>query len=522
MMSHAFLLARAVRCDRFIAIALFLFAATGLAPALAQADKEGQWSPAFDTQNVMIHATLLPSGKVLFWGRREAGEKLHPHNCTPRIWDPASGAIVKVPQPGYNMFCSGHTLLADGRVFVAGGHFADGQGVPNASIYDPGLNAWQHQPPMAGGRWYPTVITLSDGSVLVAFGSNETGAPNDKQQVWKDGSWLQPTGYGQFTFVIPPYFPRYHVVGPDKIFMSGPLALTQFFDAKLGVWSFLRPDPDIHVAIDLSSRPDKFLQEYAPSVLFDEGKILFVGGGLPPKNFADVLDLTKPNPTWARTQPMIFPRRQHNATLLPDGTVLVMGGTQGAGAKYLHEQKGFNDLTIGAPIHSAELWNPKTNAWTKLAKAAVDRCYHSTAILLPDATVLSAGGGEYDPSLTPGDENLPEDSHKNGQIFSPPYLFRGPRPTITDAPTAAAYGVDFEVETPDAHDVDAVNWVRLSSVTHSNNMNQRINFLKFRVAGAKLVVTPPAKADLCPPGHYMLFVLNKKQVPSVARIVRIQ
>ena len=86
------------------------------------------------------------------------------------------------------------------------------------------------------------------------------------------------------------------------------------------------------------------------------------------------------------------------------------------------------------PIHSAELWDPKTGHWTKLAKAAVDRCYHSTAVLLPDATVLSAGGGEYSP-LNNGQQNHPKDTHKDAQIFTPPYLFRaGPRPDITLAP----------------------------------------------------------------------------------------
>ncbi len=117
---------------------------------------------------------------------------------------------------------------------------------------------------------------------------------------------------------------------------------------------------------------------------------------------------------------MHFARRQHNATLLPDGTVLVMGGTQGNGG----ESNGFNDLTPGQPIRSAELWDPKTGHWTLMARASVDRCYHSVAVLLPDATVLSAGGGEYRPNNNLDRENNPNDSHKNAQIFSPPYLFR--------------------------------------------------------------------------------------------------
>ena len=121
-------------------------------------------------------------------------------------------------------------------------------------------------------------------------------------------------------------------------------------------------------------------------------------------------------------------RRQHNATLLPDGTVLVTGGTAGP---------GFNDVSPGKPVHAAELWDPATDTWTTLAAEAVDRCYHATALLLPDATVLSAGGGEFMVGAAP---NAPADTHRDAQIFHPPYLFRGPRPVITSAPVRAHRG----------------------------------------------------------------------------------
>ena len=226
---------------------------------------------------------------------------------------------------------------------------------------------------------------------------------------------------------------------------------------------------------------------------------------------------------------MQFKRAQHNGTLLPDGTVMVMGGTQGAGAKYPHETAGFNDLTPGAPIWSAELWNPKKPAgqqWTKMAKAKVDRCYHSTAVLLPDATVLSAGGGEYSP---PGDgttANDAVDSHKDAQIFSPPYLFktdgtRAARPDITAAPADVKYGAAFTVGTSQPAQIGKVTWVRLSSVTHSFNANQRMNVLAFTPTAAGLTVTAPADANRCPPGHYLLFVLDKAGVPSVAKVVNV-
>jgi hypothetical protein len=116
-----------------------------------------------------------------------------------------------------------------------------------------------------------------------------------------------------------------------------------------------------------------------------------------------------------------------------------------------------------------------------------------------------------------------EDSHPDAQIFSPPYLFRGDRPAIKNngVPDEVNYGATFEVETPDANDIKNVNLLRLSSVTHSFNQNQRFNSLKFSVAGEALKVTSPANANQAPPGHYMLFILNGAGVPSTAKIVRL-
>jgi hypothetical protein len=214
---------------------------------------------------------------------------------------------------------------------------------------------------------------------------------------------------------------------------------------------------------------------------------------------------------------MAFPRRQHNAVLLPDGTVLVLGGTRGGGGPNI----GFNDLTPGQPVHIAELWNPDNGQWTSLTAESVDRCYHATAMLLPDARVLSAGGGEYRPDGVV--TNDPEDSHRDAQIFSPPYLFQdGPRPVITAAPVSVRYGDTFDVGTTQPDDVGTVSWIRLPSVTHSCNENQRINFLSFQRAPQKVQVTAPASADVCPPGHYMLFLLSQSGTPSVARIIQIQ
>jgi galactose oxidase len=480
----------------------------------------GRWDPKFSLPNVAIHTHLLPNGKVLFWGRRDQpNQSLDEHFCTPQVWDPATRATAPTPKPTFadgrttvNLFCSGHTFLPDGRLLVAGGHFADSKGIDQAAIYDYRTNTWTALPVMNNGRWYPTVVTLHDGSALVMSGSFATPEggiqTNEIQEVWDGRQWRQLVNFHGM-----PLFPRVHAAPNGRVFMSGPLAQTYMLDTNgPGNWVPL-PAP--------GGLRDSVQRDYAPSVMYDVGKIIFVGGGNEqtthvPSAAAEIIDLTAANPAWRPTAPMHHPRRQHNATILPDGTVLVTGGTQGGGGK----NQGFNDLTPGEPVHVAELWDPATGQWTELAAEEVDRCYHSTAILLPDATVLSAGGGEYRPDTT-DTPNPPADSHRDAQIFHPPYLFRGPRPDLTTAPEEVSYGQSFTVGTSHPEDIGLVSWIRLSSVTHSFNMDQRINFLRFQAAAVGLSVTAPNDADVCPPGHYMLFLLNQAKVPSIAKIVRI-
>jgi galactose oxidase len=480
------------------------------APALGQPEKLGQWEPRFDLPNVAIHVHVLPTGKVLFWSRREwrgnkPAEGLDPHDCTPRILDPVTRMVIETPKPGFNLFCSGHTFLADGRLFVAGGHIADAQGEDKTAIYDPFANTWTRSENTSGGRWYPTAITLADGSVLVSFGSKTPLLLNFSQQVWTDGHFRTIAD-----FIIPPLYPRMHLVSDGRVFMSGPNALTQLLTTKdPSNWVFLRPGDF------LASLRSVSIQDYAPSVMFAPGKILYIGGGNPPSDAAQVIDLNAASPQWRATAKMSIGRRHHHATVLPDGTVLVTGGTSGNGGPNF----GFNDLAH--PVKYAELWDPATESWTKMAEEDIPRCYHGNAVLLPDARVLSAGGGEYRPDNI--HDNDLADSHRDAQIFRPPYLFRGPRPTITRAPAEVRYNDSFSVATPDAADVGSVSWMRLSSATHAFNPNQRIIVLDFTTnpAEGSLSVKAPADPNRCPPGHYMLFILNRNKVPSVASIMRI-
>jgi galactose oxidase len=424
------------------------------------------------------------------------------HECTPIVWDPNTGKSTAAPQPKLgdsvggnkvNLFCSGHSFLADGRLLVAGGHIQDSHGDNQACLYNWRVNAWEPLPQMINGRWYPSAVTLADGSVLVCSGSYFDGVRNtpnnDVPQIWNGQGWrslapLQPLSL----------FPRFHLAPDGRVFVCGTNAECFLLDtAGNGRWTSI-------------GKRAQGPRDYAPSAMYAEGKVIYIGGGNDtpsqlPTNQVEIIDLNNPQPTWQPTSPMNFRRRQHNATILPDGTVLVTGGSQGP---------GFNALGPGQAVHMAELWDPKSQSWTQLAAEDFNRGYHATAVLLPDATVLSAGGGE-------GAGGYAE---RNGQIFHPPYLFRGPRPTITSAPAEVDYATSFKI-TVSGPQVASVVWIRLSSVTHAINQNQRINFLGFAADPSGLTVTSPANGNVCPPGHYMLFVLSEAGVPSHASIIHI-
>jgi hypothetical protein len=486
----------------------------------------GEWSAPFDLPNVPIHSHLLPDGRVLFWGRRDRPDlTLDEHSCTPQIWDPGTGKAVAAAPPkskdgnGVNLFCSGHSFLPDGRLLVAGGHFKDSEGIDQASTYDFHTNRWTALDKMNNGRWYPSALTMADGTILVLSGSfaKPTGSNpqnNNIPQVWDGAVWRALASFpgdGSQPVAALELFPCMHVAPDGRAFMSGPLPRSWLLNTTgSGTWTPLEGNGGVR---------DNARRDYAPSVMYDVGKIVYIGGGnnpdaptgrQPPTSAVETINLTHPAPAWRPAASMHFPRRQHNATLLPDGTVLVTGGTSGF---------GFNDLDHNFPVHQAELWDPKTREWTELASEAVDRCYHSTAVLLPDATVLSGGGGEYRPDDI--HDNPPHDTHRNAQIFRPPYLFRGPRPELAQAPPNVDYHETFAVDTPVPADIARVSFMRLTSTTHTNNMNQRINFLEFEVENGKLMITSPARPQLCPPGHYMLFLLDKEGRPSEAKIVRI-
>jgi len=434
----------------------------------------GQWSAVLPAPFVEVHLHLLPTGKVLSFG----------FEGDPQVWDPATGSFTGIPAPSL-LFCAGHDFLPDGRLLVAGGHLDNDHGLPNTNVFDPTTNSWQAGPPMARGRWYPTNTTLPDGEMLTIGGRDEGGAVVTVPEVWTGSGWRRLTTAS----LELPYYPRMFVAPDGRVFYAGEEPQSRYLSvAGTGSWT------------NGPVRRYTPWREYGSAVMYEPGKILYVGGGDPPTSTAEIIDLNQPNPSWTYTGSMAFARRQINATLLPTGDVLVTGGTSGS---------GFNN-PVGA-VHAAELWSPATGTWTTLASNAVTRIYHSTTILLPDGRVLHTGSGDW---------LGPQPEERSFEIYSPPYLFRGPRPAITGAtPGDVAYGQTLFVETPDGAGIAKVTFIRLSSVTHAADMGQRLVPLSFTPVSGGLSIAIPASPNIAPPGPYMLFLVNGNGVPGVGRIM---
>lgn len=463
---------------RFILIAAAL---AGLTPAHAGPETQGTWLRVNDLPFFPVHVHVLPTGKVMFW----PGDGGVSGN-DPRLWDPANQNVTPLAKPGFDTFCTGHTFLADGRLFVAGGHIVNGEGLPKASAYDPSTNTWSAFPDMNAGRWYPTATVLGNGDVLVVSGSidNVVGA-NKLPQVFQLGSntWrgLTNAQLGQ------DLYPMMLLAPNGKVFNPGPDAATRYLDTSgTGKWEPLLPN-----------RAGGY-RGYGSAVMYAPGKILVMGGGDPPTDTAEVIDLNQTSPAWRPVGSMTFARRQLNALLLPDGNVLVTGGTSGA---------GFNNTDPTLSVYAAELWNPATESFSVMASASIPRLYHSATVLLPDGRVLSTGGN----------------GHRETEIYSPPYLFNGARPMIASAPAPASvgYGQSFFVETSDAAAITNVRMIRLSSTTHAFNMGQHLAELDFSPASGGISATTPANGNLAPPGYYLLFILNGAGVPSMGEIMQL-
>ena len=243
-------------------------------------------------------------------------------------------------------------------------------------------------------------------------------------------------------------------------------------------------------------------------------RVMLVGGGpdgKPDKTDAvdnvDIVDFKNPNPTFTPGQPLNLPRLHLNTVLLPDRTVFATGGS-------LKQED--------APLArlQSEIYDPVKDTWTLTAACAVPRLYHSTALLLPDARVVTAGGNPEGGTHVPWDED--PDEEMRIEIFSPPYLFRGARPTIKAAAVEWKYGQLVDIQTVDAGTLGFVSLIRHCVTTHSYDTNQRLVDAPIASQqGGVVRVKVPDNPNVAPTGWYLLFLVNKAGVPSVAQSIHL-
>ena len=497
-------------------------------PFVGQPAVHGEWEVAPFTSNVVgVHAALLRTNKVLFFTYLDPGpgapEEPQDHGDS-AVLDLATGTTTKPAPPAgnRNLFCAGQAFLPDGRLLIAGGERLT-PGLMSLHIFDtvgPNGGTWQYIRDMPVGRWYPTPVTLPDGRIFILGGANLTATQttvNTTYEIFDPAGGPQPPQnvgllqeVGGFTT-----FPFVYVLPNKKLFMHAGTR-TRFIDLQT-----MAQNPS---AIEAVARPGRNARTYnleGTSVLLPlqpssnppyRARVMVIGGGgetggnmrEAATNTCEALDVDAPAPAWQLTAPMLRPRVMPDAVLLPDGKVLVMNGSS----------TGFADNGAN-PVFETEIYDPVANTWTQLAGMTVPRLYHSTALLLPDGRVLTAGS---DSMWNPGPFHV---NQLRVELFSPPYLFAGPRPEQSGTPTQVTWGQDFDVSSPQAASIDAVSMMRCGSATHSFNSDQRMVGITIKSRnGNDLTLQAPPDGFVAPPGFYMLFLLQNG-VPSTARFIRL-
>ena len=476
-----------------------------------------------------IHVSTLATGHAFCFGFGDGGMGPDPGSL---LIDPANGQTAS-PATKHHLFCSGHALLPDGRVVIMGGH---GDEIKAIHLFDPATVTLEHHDNMEHGRWYPTVTVLPDGRAAVMSGSQHTGPITAKNPV---------NATVQVFDVSKPAGQRISADEPTPSpFSTNFPAGHQEID--LYPWNFVLPDGRLLVHCRNSTRfwhpgtpghwdatvlkakrkesrtyPGQGTAVMLP-LLPEDGyrvRVMAIGGGGvdrevfyqgghnddPSTNTVELLDLGAAKPGWKLVASMHHPRVLCDSVLLPDGKVLIVGGSS----------TGKSDVAVD-PVLPTELYDPASDTWTELAPINCAHLYHSTAFLVPDGRVMRGGK----------DGQFQRDPYKyfehRLELFSPPYLFSGPQPQILSAPTAGGYGHNITISCPTARKITQVAAIRAGAVTHNFHMDQR--YIGLEIAGTtagKLTVKLPPNPKIAPPGAYMLFLVDGAGVPSKARIIKI-
>ena len=461
-----------------------------------------------------------------------------------------------------NLWCAGQTLLADGRVLVVGGNLEyprnGGNGAGNGfkggkwvMTFDPWTETWTRYQDMEHGRWYPTLTELPDGRVLIVGGWDETGGSsagsggvpplmhNNQDVEVFDPSAAPGSAATEIVSQLPPgqsppqpfpwpnheglgLYPHMFVLpdttelgaGGDKVLVAGPSKYdSAVIDTDTWVWTDVVDKPDTGQPRISSDRSwgTAWLEPSGPDgssrvVMLggsDAGQVIpgIPGTSPPPLATAEVLDLDAPDEGWKIDPDLALNegRAHFNSVLLPGGSIFTNGGGYGR----------MNDTLYAEPVYDAELLAPGgAGGWRTVGAEADARTYHSTAVLLPDGRVVSAGDDrDIVPAPVPAGSpaNMPPGhialQSRTAQIWSPPYLFDGPRPVVTFAPERVRYDAPFRVSVEgDPGAITQAYLMRPGAVTHAVDMSQQAIRLDLSAQADGLTLTSPLNATVAPPG----------------------
>ncbi|MGA2189912.1 MAG: galactose oxidase-like domain-containing protein [Steroidobacteraceae bacterium] len=475
----------------------------GIPVGAKNADVTGVFGPVVTWPIIPIHVLLLPDGRVMNYGTNESGQQ--GAELLYDIWSPTVGTgtnahtILPNTTPT-DLFCSSQSMLLTGDALITGGDLTvDGQrnfARNDTNLFSPTADTLTSNTPMNYARWYGSLISMPDGTKVVFGGiQNQTPPlspliPVLTPELYDPATraWATLTGAtSSVAFGLGAqdwYYPRVFVAPGGNLFLisdNGPL----YWITTAGAGTITRDGIAPAGLADL------------PTVMFTPGKVVSIRQN----QEVVVIDFTKRAPVVTQTDPIDQVRLWASGTVLADGTVLVTGGSE------------VKNKLVGVD-YTAEMWNPTTGHWTAGATAAKPRLYHSNALLLPDATVLTGGGGAPGPVI-----NL------NAEIFYPPYLYASSgaaavRPVLSGAsPKTLAPGATLSATVGATDVISRLTFVRTGSATHSQNPDQRFIDLSFSQAGQNLTAVLPSDPTVLVPGYYMLFAISDAGVPSIAQII---
>ncbi|OYE01200.1 glyoxal oxidase [Nostoc sp. 'Peltigera membranacea cyanobiont' 232] len=573
-----------------------------------------RWQPAFDPQAAQpkdnlkthaVHIALLPQGTlgavIYFSGNRWDGTNHNTGNVDhTALLDYQSRIATRpgsptgpgglAPNKYLDVFCSGHALLADGRLLVGGGtsimgitdpsnpHTGHWGGLRESFAFDPAaIPSWQalslmNASPLpgangkGGGRWYPSLVTLADGSVLALCGhprvypqnydeANESQYPPTEDDPRHDNnspdryfpcsnSWalLSPGGLGEgFLHDYAVFYPRVHVLPDGKLLIVQPLYTTPANGSidPTGTWAGKSIVYDVDgqtitagfdgpQLIESDYRNPGYAAQPTTSVLLPllpeneyHVDVLLCGGVKTLRT--SFMPGAEASAHWTETTPrqaffnqggtmVVPPRTNAVAILLPTGDVFVSGGTN-AWKNLPPNDPTFDQLFA---VLAPEIYNHTTGTWTALtdAPASVPRGYHSSALLMLDGRVLTAGSEKNNIFGAASAEYRME-------VFEPDYISVPNRVTITHTPPCAAYSETFTVKYQLGAGtafttISRVAITRFGSCTHGFDYDQRYVGLTFtETAPGVLSVTAPPNGGVAPPGYYMLWLLDSGGLPCL-------